>query len=728
MSENQDVKICLFAIMRQEERNVKRCIDSAIKAGVIDAICITDTGSTDKTISLIEEYSSQLPTKVYQNPFIGFGPSRTQSYKNAKEFVTSLNWNLEKSYGITIDADMELFSKDFNKNSLKERYYLLEQRAFTLNYFNSRLFRFSNNFECKCRTHEYWASDIPGDAIKLFSLYIIDHNDGGYKHDKFLRDEILLRQDLLDRPLDVRALFYLGNTLYNLGKYDEAIECYLLRCQQNNFGEECSNAKLGVARCYKSKLLQREQKTKQMQLDKKEKEFIEKINTLKKEIAEIKDDKILVQKRTEILKINDQYQIHRKRMLKIERKTDNLFALFKYYSIQAWQDFPKKIEPLVEMITFLRERAFNKEASLYLDICFSTPYPTDCVLFVESSCYHERCHYERSIVDNYTFRKRDAVKSCDWVQFLGSNVTYIRSSESNRKFNAIKLERIDKLSIKSIIEGYVSTSPSIVKFKEDFIINVRHVNYKYENGGYSTKDNGPVRTHQALLQLDNKLQQINYDPVPFSFDQFSEKNINVQGYEDARIIVYHNSVYAIANCKNEDGGIDMNIWRYKDNQITDLRKLTWEGQRKVEKNWLPYILNKKMYLMYDMKTRLSVNIETGKCEKIEEFSMRDSFNKLRLSAGPVRYQSDKFLIIVHDVEYGNVRHYCHRFVLLEGDNLRPTKISLPFYFNSPDIEYVCGLIEYNDNYLIGYSVKDCSSNLCEVNRNYIESIMNLDVV
>jgi predicted GH43/DUF377 family glycosyl hydrolase/tetratricopeptide (TPR) repeat protein len=726
MSENQDVKICLFAIMRQEEKNVKRCIDSAIKSKIIDAICITDTGSTDRTIELIEEYSSQLPTKVYQNAFAGFGPSRTQSYINAKEFVTSLNWNLERSYGVTIDADMEIFSENFDKDSLKENFYLIEQRASTLNYFNSRLFKFSQNFKCECRTHEYWARDAGGNASKLFSIYIKDHNDGGFKQDKFLRDEILLKQDLIDKPLNVRSLFYLGNTCYNLGKYDEAIEYYLLRCQERNFIEECASAKLGVARCYKNKLLEHERKIKERGIEKQGKELDEKMKLLRKELDEEKDNKILIQKRAEIMKVFDQYQTFRKKVLKMEKKTDNLFSLFKFYSIQAWQDLPKKIEPLVEMITFLRERGFNKEASLYLDICFATPYPRDCILFVDSACYHERCYYERSIVDYYTERKKQATLSNDWVQFLGTKINYVCTGESNRKFNAVRLERTEKMTIKSIIDDYVSTSPSIVKFKNDFVVNVRHVNYKYEKGSYTTKDNCPVRTHQALLQLTSGLVQTNYDPIPFSFDQFSEKNINVQGYEDARLFVYHNSVYAIANCKNENGGIDMNIWRYKDNQMIDIRKLSWEGQRKVEKNWLPYIVDNKVRIMYDMKTRLSLNVETGKCDKIEEFKMRDSFNKLRLSAGPVKF-GDKYLIIVHDVEYGNVRHYCHRFVVLTGENLQPVKVSIPFFFNSPDIEYVCGFVEYGNNYLIGYSVKDCSSNLCEVKREYIESLMNLDI-
>jgi hypothetical protein len=724
MSENQDIKICLFAIMREEEKNVKRCIDSAIKAGVIDAICITDTGSTDKTISLIEEYSSQLPTKVYQNPFIGFGPSRTQSYKNAKEFITSLNWNLEKSYGITIDADMELFSKDFNKNLLVEDVYSLEQQNFTLNYFNTRLIKFSKEAICIGRTHEFW--NVNGKSQKLFSLYIKDHNDGGYKHDKLLRDEMLLRQDLADQPLNSRSLFYLGNTLYNLNKYDKAIKYYLLRCQKNDFKEEVAQSKLGVARCYLAKLKNFENFINELNIKDKEKKIIQSIEDKKKEMTEEKDNKIVLIKRGELIKLMDKYKSHRVEIMKLEKKVDKFFALFRIYCLQSWNDYPEKNESLIELISFLRERNFHREASMYLEICFKNSYPKNAILFVNKNNYHEACYYEKSIIDFYIGKKREAADANDWVQFLGNS--YQNKVISNRKFNSIKLERTDIRKNISIVEKFNATTPSIVKLNNQYIINVRHVNYVYENGRFFTKDGSPVKTNNCLLILDNNFNEISYDQISTSFDSFNENNINVQGYEDVRLFTFKNKVYSIANCHNKEGGVDMNIWINDKNNMISFKKLLYEHKRKVEKNWLIYQYEKELFVMYDIKTRLSIDLNTGVCKKIEEFNIRNSFNNLRLSSGPVHWKDDKYLIIVHDVEYGKTRHYVHRFMIVEGKYMKPIKVSIPFYFKSPDIEYVCGLCKYNNNYLIGYSIKECESFIAEIKTNYIESLFGIDIV
>ncbi len=56
----QTISLCM--IVKNEEMNLKRCLDSV--AGLVEEIVIMDTGSTDRTVEIASEYTS----KVYSHP------------------------------------------------------------------------------------------------------------------------------------------------------------------------------------------------------------------------------------------------------------------------------------------------------------------------------------------------------------------------------------------------------------------------------------------------------------------------------------------------------------------------------------------------------------------------------------------------------------------------------------------------------------------------------------
>ena len=56
----QTISLCM--IVKNEEMNLKRCLDSV--AGLVEEIVIMDTGATDRTVEIASEYTS----KVYSHP------------------------------------------------------------------------------------------------------------------------------------------------------------------------------------------------------------------------------------------------------------------------------------------------------------------------------------------------------------------------------------------------------------------------------------------------------------------------------------------------------------------------------------------------------------------------------------------------------------------------------------------------------------------------------------
>lgn len=244
------VTIVLVMIVKNESKIIERLLDSCV--GIIDYICITDTGSEDNTVELIEAYGERynIPTTVHSSEFIDFGFNRTQSYDNARGTYP------DATYGLLLDADMVLEIKEsFDKQSLVLGNYHIYQRSLYTRYVNTRLIQMALSWTCKGVTHEYW--DCPGSAIgRLHDLEIDDREDGGAKADKLTRDLRLLLKGISetkDRGLKVRYTFYLAQTYEGLGRHREAIHHFTTRSEmEDTFEEERWEALMRIARCYKA--------------------------------------------------------------------------------------------------------------------------------------------------------------------------------------------------------------------------------------------------------------------------------------------------------------------------------------------------------------------------------------------------------------------------------------------------------------------------------------------
>lgn len=228
--------ICLVSIVKNEGKIITRMLESAIK--ICDYVCITDTGSTDNTISVMKNYLKKEKVKheICKSEFKGFGKSRSESIVNAKTKFP------EADYLLMLDADMILVIKDtFDKESLKDSHYLVMQKSATTEYYNIRLLESKYNWGCARRTHEYYdiidKDKFSLSSSKLGTLMIDDREDGGCKHDKYERDYKLLKLDLKELN-DERTLFYLGQTCVSLDKDHEGIGYYKKRSEAGGFEEE----------------------------------------------------------------------------------------------------------------------------------------------------------------------------------------------------------------------------------------------------------------------------------------------------------------------------------------------------------------------------------------------------------------------------------------------------------------------------------------------------------
>lgn len=244
------IKIILCMIVRNESRIIERCLRNAMP--MIDAISICDTGSDDNTVELIKSFCDKNNLKgcVWSDPWKNFGHNRSRSLTYAVKTATELGWDLDKTYALLLDADMNLIIKPtFGKQKLVSDGYLIIQKNSVLTYYNTRFVKLSKPWKCIGVTHEYWGADGAINS-KLEDVLIDDVNDGGCKHDKYERDIRLLTQGIEDEPNNERYYFYLAQSYMDAGKVNEGIEWYKKRVEKGGWGEEVFYSLLRIGHGY----------------------------------------------------------------------------------------------------------------------------------------------------------------------------------------------------------------------------------------------------------------------------------------------------------------------------------------------------------------------------------------------------------------------------------------------------------------------------------------------
>ncbi|WP_262413151.1 glycosyltransferase [Actinacidiphila acidipaludis] len=212
-------------IVKNESAVIGRCLAAA--RGLIDYWVISDTGSTDGTQDLIRQALDGIPGELHEEPWVDFGHNRSLNLRHARG---------RADYLLLLDADLEL-RQDAALPPLTREAYMLRHEGVT-EYRIKRLVRGDLPWRYEGVTHEYLTCDRTDDQASLDALVIVDHADGGSKHDKFERDERLLRAEFARDPGNGRTVFYLAQTLRDMGRTAESVELYERRAAMGGWPEE----------------------------------------------------------------------------------------------------------------------------------------------------------------------------------------------------------------------------------------------------------------------------------------------------------------------------------------------------------------------------------------------------------------------------------------------------------------------------------------------------------
>jgi len=217
--------------------------------GGIDAILVYDTGSTDGTQDIINNYFQKndlIHGHIIEEPFVDFATSRNRSLDYAEELFPNITFFLM--------LDAEWYTHNAGEIlEFCEQYQNYVQPGTDGGCYAIRLITASDNIdnyatrlmrrEKKARycgvVHESIKQIVSGRLPQSVYFEYCPKETGQLKsQQRFLRDYQLLKKELEKNPYDERTLFYLGQTCQFLNLWDEAILYYYQRAQLGFISEE----------------------------------------------------------------------------------------------------------------------------------------------------------------------------------------------------------------------------------------------------------------------------------------------------------------------------------------------------------------------------------------------------------------------------------------------------------------------------------------------------------
>jgi len=228
-SSSRKAKVSLTMIVRNEEHNLPRCLESV--RGLFDEIVVVDTGSTDRTKEIA----------------LGFG-ARIVDFAWVDDFAAARNVALDHATGdyvFWLDADDVIEPPEREKlKKLLKSLRAESNDAYALRCIcdtstggqvvadQTRLFPRRDGIRWARRIHEdiTVALDRAGIVTKWTDIMVLHsgYADPVIHEQKRQRDLILLNRDLTEHPNDPYVYYYLGTLAFEREKWQEALGYYIL--------------------------------------------------------------------------------------------------------------------------------------------------------------------------------------------------------------------------------------------------------------------------------------------------------------------------------------------------------------------------------------------------------------------------------------------------------------------------------------------------------------------
>ena len=259
----------------------------------------------------------------------------------------------------------------------------------------------------------------------------------------------------------------------------------------------------------------------------------------------------------------------------------------------------------------------------------------------------------------------------------------------------------------------VPMNPSLVLHQGQLWINLRMVDWFLDlaSGDYGTRDpRGRFRTKNLLGPYGSldQMQWLRVDSPP------KIRQHQVRGFEDCRYFSYQGRLgfVGLSTRTHPEHTHKLSLGWISEGKMTEITPLRLSNQAQTQKNWLPFIYQDQIHLVYGYSPFcvLKYDLEQKKVEKVLELETYPGWTDFCGGAPPIPFEGG-WLMVIHTLSYRNnntkLRTYWHRFLWLDSE-LKPNQVSREFRLACNDIEYVSGLAQDPETGLIGlgYGYRD----------------------
>ena len=242
------MKICVYAISKNEEKFISRWVKSMKEA---DEIYVLDTGSTDNTVKKLQELGVNVTQKII-NPW-RFDTARNESLKLVPVdtdicVCTDLDEVFEPGWRKKLEAQ-------WTKDATRARYnynWSLDKNNKPIVNFNIEKIHIRNNYKWTHPVHEVLTYTKDKEKIITLKDITINHYpDFTKSRSSYLP---LLELSIQEDPEDDRNMHYLGREYMYYGKWNQAITTLKkhLSLKKATWKDERAASMRFISRCYKN--------------------------------------------------------------------------------------------------------------------------------------------------------------------------------------------------------------------------------------------------------------------------------------------------------------------------------------------------------------------------------------------------------------------------------------------------------------------------------------------
>lgn len=239
------MKICVYAICKNEEKFVDRWVKSMKEA---DDIYVLDTGSTDNTVEKLKEKNVHVKKELIV-PW-RFDVARNKSLEMIKD-----------DYDIYVCTDLdEVFNENWRKilednwleNTTRARYtynWKLKDNKPLVSFYSDKIH--TKGYTWKYPVHEVLECSFKENYVTLSNIILNHYPDTSKSRASYLP---LLELSVKENPTDDRNMHYLGREYMYYGKWNKCIDTLIkhLSLKSANWADERCASMRFIARSYKN--------------------------------------------------------------------------------------------------------------------------------------------------------------------------------------------------------------------------------------------------------------------------------------------------------------------------------------------------------------------------------------------------------------------------------------------------------------------------------------------